>query len=246
MKMFAVAFALALVAGVPVAAAQSRAISNPVWAAQPTMADRTAAYSAAAGDTRVFGEAILDCLILPSGALDCVLLRQSSASFGAAALSLAAKRQAAPTMRDGQPTAGARTLLTERFGPWLRQTPTSRPIPRQLPPGSIPVAVHPPPPPADLITQPVWRAQPSAEQFAAAYPERARGTGLAGDITFECVVGLEGLVHCSGHSGRTELMQAGFGAAAQSLIALYRSAETDAAGAATQGRRVDLVVTLRP
>lgn len=246
MRFAPIVLALTLIAGAPVAAAQTRAIANPAWTAQPRRADRVAAYTAAAGDTRAHGDATLDCLILPTGALECVVLRQSSEAFGAAALSLAAKRQAALTLRDGQPTAGARTLINERLGPWL-VTPNTPPVQgARLPPGPIPVAVHPPAPPADLITQPVWAAQPSAEQLAAAYPERARGTGLAGDITFECIAGVEGLLHCAGHGGPSELMQAGFGTAAGAMIAQYRIAEADAAGVATLGRPINVVVRLQP
>ena len=84
-------------------------------------------------------------------------------------------------------------------------------------------AAEPKPQPNPVITDPRWLRQPTADEFADAYPERAVIGGKSGSVTLACTVtAAGGLTACS--VAQETPAGWGFGAAALSLTKRFRMA----------------------
>jgi outer membrane biosynthesis protein TonB len=101
------------------AAPAARPPSRPRWAQRATGRDLTAAYPAAAARRNVEGRVVLDCLIGADLAIRCRATSETPGGYGfaAAALRVAQKYRAQPTMEDGRPSAGERTTIAINFRP---------------------------------------------------------------------------------------------------------------------------------
>lgn len=211
-------------------ATSERALPPMDWEARPTQQDLIDHYPAEARTGGASGLVMMDCLVLRSLRLQCTVLSESPANmgFGAAAQALAPLYRARANA-NGQPTVGGRTLVHVLFRHSILEPPS--PTSSSPTPVPIPVMVEP----ANLIRGPVWLAQPSAEQIAAAYPPESQ---LRGEVEVECTVGLHGLLHCNGVSVPNRMANAGFAEAARSLMQYYRIASTDIDAVPTVGRPV--------
>lgn len=122
-RIAAAAFSLALLAAAP-ASAQS-------LIAQPSATDVTLAYPESALANNISGSATVACTIGASGFLEnCSLAAETPANqgFGDAAISLMRHFRYAPTLANGQRSAGAQKRLTVRFSP--PETTSSAPVSR--------------------------------------------------------------------------------------------------------------------
>lgn len=96
-----------------------RAPSRPRWAQRASARDLTAAYPEAAARRSMEGRVVLDCLIGADLAIRCRATSETPGGYGfaAAALRVAQKYRAQPTMEDGRPAAGERTTIAISFKP---------------------------------------------------------------------------------------------------------------------------------
>ena len=98
-----------------------------------------------------------------------------------------------------------------------------------------------PPRPRPVITDPHWLRQPTADEFADAYPRRALDVGKAGVVSLTCTVAASGdLADCS----VTEESPTGwgFGAAALSLSKRFRLVPREEDGRPTGGALVRIPI----
>jgi len=103
----------------PPAAPAVRPPSRPRWAQRASARDLAAAYPEAAARRGVEGRVVLDCLIGADLAIRCRATTETPDGYGfaAAALRVAQKYRAAPTLEDGRPAAGERTTIAINFRP---------------------------------------------------------------------------------------------------------------------------------
>jgi hypothetical protein len=223
-------------------ASNARALPPMSWVARPSLQDRIENYPAAARDANVSGRALMDCLIRPDLTAACTVLTESppALGFGEAALALASLYRA-PATASGQPTPGGRTLLEVFFSRSILAPTEARASPGFS--GALPVMSERPRP-ANLITDPVWIAEPTPAQLAAAHPHDAPRLAFAVSAELECVAGLQGLLHCNGVSVPTGY--GAFGPAARLVVQHYRIAEADAAGVPTPGRPIYVTIRFAP
>ncbi|TPW02376.1 MAG: TonB protein, partial [Alphaproteobacteria bacterium] len=96
-----------------------RAPSRPQWAQRASARDLTAAYPDAAARRQIEGRVVLDCLIGADLAIRCRATSETPSGYGfaAAALRVAQRYRSQPTMADGRPAAGERTIIAIVFKP---------------------------------------------------------------------------------------------------------------------------------
>jgi len=108
--------------------------------------------------------------------------------------------------------------------------PVTDPSPNQPP------AVQPQPDPPAVISRPNWIRQPTGEQLARVFPDRALQRGVAGTASLNCLVEVSGRVTDCRVTGETPGGY-GFGRAAQSVSRYFQISPQTVNGAA-QGSRV--------
>lgn len=93
--------------------------SRPRWAQRASARDLASAYPEAAARRNMEGRVVLDCLIGADLAIRCRATSETPGGYGfaAAALRVAQKYRAQPTMEDGRPAAGERTTIAINFRP---------------------------------------------------------------------------------------------------------------------------------
>lgn len=122
---------------------------------------------------------------------------------------------------DPKPTTGTTLTFNQ---------PVVDPVPDQPP------AVQPQPEPPTVISRPNWIRQPTGEQLARAFPDRALQRGVAGSASLNCLVEGSGRVTDCRITGETPGGY-GFGRAAQSVSRYFQISPQTVNGAA-QGSRV--------
>lgn len=122
---------------------------------------------------------------------------------------------------DAKPTTGTTLSFNQ---------PVVDPVPDQPP------AVQPQPEPPAVISRPNWIRQPTGEQLARAFPDRALQRGVAGSASLNCLVEVSGRVTDCRVTGETPGGY-GFGRAAQSVSRYFQISPQTVNGAA-QGSRV--------
>lgn len=122
---------------------------------------------------------------------------------------------------DPKPTNGTTLTFNE---------PVVDPSPNQPP------AIQPQPEPPAVISRPNWIRQPTGEQLARAFPDRAMQRGVAGSASLNCLVESSGRVSDCRITGETPGGY-GFGRAAQSVSRYFQISPQTVNGAA-QGSRV--------
>jgi len=110
-------------------------------------------------------------------------------------------------------------------------------------PDAKPVETVRPEPPA-VIRNPSWSRQPSADQMARAYPDRAIAGGIAGSASLNCLVLPTGAVTDCNVTRETPGGY-GFGRAAQGLSRHFRVNPRTVNGAA-EGSRVNIGLRFNP
>lgn len=122
---------------------------------------------------------------------------------------------------DPKPTTGTTLTFNQ---------PVVDPVPDQPP------ALQPQPDPPAVISRPNWIRQPTGEQLARAFPDRALQRGVAGSASLNCLVEGSGRVTDCRITGETPGGY-GFGRAAQSVSRYFQISPQTVNGAA-QGSRV--------
>lgn len=122
---------------------------------------------------------------------------------------------------DPKPTTGTTLTFNQ---------PIVDPVPDQPP------ALQPQPEPPAVISRPNWIRQPTGEQLARAFPDRALQRGVAGSASLNCLVESSGRVTDCRITGETPGGY-GFGRAAQSVSRYFQISPQTVNGAA-QGSRV--------
>jgi periplasmic protein TonB len=122
---------------------------------------------------------------------------------------------------DPKPTTGTTMTFNE---------PVVDPVPDQPP------ALQPQPDPPAVISRPNWIRQPTGEQLARVFPDRALQRGVAGTASLNCLVEVSGRVTDCRITGETPGGY-GFGRAAQSVSRYFQISPQTVNGAA-QGSRV--------
>jgi periplasmic protein TonB len=102
----------------------------------------------------------------------------------------------------------------------------------------IPVAIDPPPalPTPRVVVDMVWLEQPTAQDFARYYPDRAKYEGVSGRATMECLVNADGRLSCTIVSEEPEGW--GFGEATLRIARHFRLAPETRSGIPTAGGRL--------
>lgn len=122
---------------------------------------------------------------------------------------------------DPKPSTGTTLTFNE---------PVVDPSPNQPP------AIQPQPEPPAVFSRPNWIRQPTGEQLARAFPDRALQRGVAGSASLNCLVESSGRVSDCRITGETPGGY-GFGRAAQSVSRYFQISPQTVNGAA-QGSRV--------
>jgi protein TonB len=102
----------------------------------------------------------------------------------------------------------------------------------------LPVAVDPPPAPPTpaIVVNLTWLEQPTAQDFARYYPDRAKYEGVDGRATLDCLVNADGRLSCTIVSEEPEGW--GFGEATLRIARHFRIAPTTRDGTPTVGGRI--------
>lgn len=98
---------------------------------------------------------------------------------------------------------------------------------------------------ATLITRPAWAREPSLEDVARYYPDRAQRLGVTGQATIVCMVSAK--LTLTGCSVASESPTAyGFGDSALNLSRLYRLKPKTRDGDAVEGGQVEISIDFTP
>jgi hypothetical protein len=159
----------------------------------PAMADLAATYPAAARGRNIQGFVLLRCTIRSDNAVGCTAGQWSPSGYGfeAAALQIGAKLHVKSNDRNSY--AGGRFSLPVRFpadpqaGAALPPAPTLDAIQVQYP---LPAAMMQARPNVTIIP-------PSPDEVADAFPETARGTGIAGRVMLSCTIRDDATLGCT-------------------------------------------------
>jgi TonB family protein len=184
-------------------------ITNPDWVRKPTVDDALRYYPAHSGKNG--GRAEISCRVTVRGTLDaCEVISESpqGKGFGAAALAMASIFEMRPQTVDGQPVGGGTVRIPIRFGMSGSATDDE-------PETAISVA-----------RSLAWEETPTAAEFAAAFPDRAKGAVAAARVVLRCEVWRDRtLASCDVAS--EEPHGKGFGDAARRLAKKFRVASGD-------------------
>ena len=177
-------------------------VSGVSWPTAPSVAEVAAAFPDPARATGASGKAVVSCKFDKPGNLTrCGVASQEprGLGFGEAALKLASRFTAAPTLADGHSVRGLTAFLSFSFTPAILE------------------------PAAGLLGKPRWTVLPSAEQFTAAFPEAAVKAGVnAARIVLACTIQPDGsLGGCAVDSETPPNL--GFGPAALGLSSSFRA-----------------------
>jgi hypothetical protein len=174
------------------------------------------------------GKAVISCIATIHGALrDCRVESEQPADlgFGAAAIALAPQLLMRPALVGGKPVEARVSIPIN----WANMSGMSAPV------GAS----------SRVYTQLPWTAAPTVDQVMAAYPEKARLSGLGGTVIMACRIGKEGgLSQCE--SVRELPAGHGFLRAARSLVGRFRTPVQSSDGESIVGSRVHLNVAFAP
>ncbi len=153
-------------------------LSDVPWTTAPTYAEVAAAYPEKAREKQVGGRATLSCSFKAEGRIgscDTVAEEPKGHGFAIAGRALAKSFVGPSTLADGRSTVGMET-----------QVPFTFAVEMLLPDKRV-------------MGKPQWRAMPSGDEFAKAYPAAAAKAGVrAARVVMLCEVGVEGrLTGCS-------------------------------------------------
>jgi TonB family protein len=98
----------------------------------------------------------------------------------------------------------------------------------------------------DMVTRPFWRQRPSAMDVHRVYPQAAKkGEAPVGNVEVECrFTGAGGLSDCGVASESPEGL--GFGAAALSLMEMFKAESVDAFGLKVEERKIRVPIRISP
>lgn len=227
-RYLAAGLALALIAGSAVgqdtAPEQRTPPSFKVRPSQELLSEHFPAAALAAGKS---GRAVVECMVSAQGlATDCVPLAEDPPGFGfgAAAVSMQSFLQMTPGTVNGVPTPMKVRFPIDFTSDGVR-TPTG---------GTT-----------RLYSNLPWSSAPTFEQWAAAYPEKAKAAKGSGAVNMRCTFRDEGRI--GGCVVMTESPQGmGFGPAARSLAEHFVGPAVDAAGGRTRGGQVNIQIAFSP
>jgi TonB family protein len=159
----------------------------PTWVIQPTPAELSSVYPAAAVRSGVDGDVLLDCLVgLDRTISDCKVEKEvpKDLGFGTAALVVIKRFSMNPAIRNGRPTAERTKIPIAILG---GGTPTGSNMK-----GTDSLGRQ------KIVNNVAWLKSPSYADVAAAYPERLRQSRQSARATLACTFTAEGkLTACS-------------------------------------------------
>ena len=158
----------------------------------------------------------------------------------------------APPVRVRRPAPVQQPTELAPFAPYEGDVVPSNDPPvlgTQLPPGPLQPPVADPPAPVPergppVITRPRWISQPSPEQMARHYPDRALERETQGRAVLQCRVTASGQVTACTVAGETP-SSAGFGEAALKVSRYFRMSPQTEDGRPVEGASVRVPVTFR-
>lgn len=195
------------------------------WLKQPTQEQLFGVWPNEAMRNGINGKALIACTVTVQGALrDCSVVEESPAgmSFGVAAIALTPQFLMKPATRDGKPVESGIRMPINFTG--LRETSVGTRLK-----GNPAAAMS-----RTVIPNVPWAEAPAYSDVAAAYPAKARASGLGGRTTLKCMFKAEGRL--GGCSTLTEEPTGqGFAAAARTLIPLFLGPAEFSNGKSTYG-----------
>jgi TonB family protein len=192
-------------------------IDKPVWLVRPPFAQLPERFT---GPLRL--NVALRCRVLDGTPSACAAVDPTADALVESASRAAGAARLAPQDGEGRETEGRQIVVRIGF--------------------PLPVAVDPPPAPANLppITSPTWAESPTAADFARYYPAEALTRGVAGQATLDCIVAASGHLSCTVVS--EEPSGRHFGEAALRVSRHFRMAPETRDGHPTAGGRVRIPI----
>ena len=199
------------------------------WRRKPTEKDLLLVWPKAAWAKGIGGKALIHCLVSTQGALyDCIVASESPAgeNFGSAGIALTPQFLMSPATLSGKPVISMVSIpLFFTAMPGMSGSPLGS---KQ----SVAQAM-------------AWPEAPSYAEVAAAYPKKARATGVGGRATVSCSFNREGrLAFCN--TVNEEPKGQGFGEAAKLLTKRFRAFTATSSGASITSAGLQLLFVFDP
>jgi TonB family protein len=227
---------LAVIWTAPAAAEEPDFDTPPDWVKKPTPHELMMVWPADALKAGVTGAATIRCRVTVRGVLyDCYVEKETppGVGFGAAALALTPQLLMKPATKNGVAVESG-VGIPINFASGYSMAPDAPWASEKNLEGT-----------REILSHPAWLDAPTLADVVAAYPEKARATRAAGQVTLACVIADAGALEaCSVVLESPRGL--GFGKAARRLIPSFKAPEAGPDGASVKGAAVNIIVSFTP